>query len=203
MNLQNSFFYFTEAIPRRICDDIIKYGELKDKLLGVTGDMPDRKMSNKEKNKLFKTRNSSVVFLDDPWIYSLIIPYINRANDLSGWRFQIDTPETTQWTKYSKTQHYTWHMDSFPNPYQNNEFHGKIRKLSMTLSLCDGDEYEGGDLEFDLRDKPTKSTILTSKDARKKGTITVFPSFVYHRVTPVTKGTRYSLVSWILGNPFI
>ena len=69
--------------------------------------------------------------------------------------------------------------------------------------MCDGSEYEGGDLEFDLRDKSdSTSNIQTTKIARKKGSIIVFPSFVWHRVTPVTQGTRYSLVIWNCGLPF-
>ena len=71
------------------------------------------------------------------------------------------------------------------------------------MSLADGNEYEGGDLEFDLRNRgDSQSVIQTSKEARVKGSVIVFPSFVWHRVAPVTKGTRYSLVIWNLGFPF-
>ena len=93
-------------------------------------------------------------------------------------------------------------MDSHFKPYQNNEYHGLTRKLSMTLTLNDGDEYEGGDLQFN-RNSPNDKELLQNEHARKKGTITVFPSFVYHIVTPVKKGTRYSLVAWVLGKPFV
>ena len=77
------------------------------------------------------------------------------------------------------------------------------RKLSVTVSLADDNEYDGGDLEFDLRDRgDSASNVITSKEARTKGSIIVFPSFVWHRVAPVTRGTRYSLVIWNLGWPF-
>ena len=67
-----------------------------------------------------------------------------------------------------------------------------IRKLSVTVSLEDGDNYEGGNLEFDLRNREdSQSVILSAEQARAKGSIIVFPSFVWHRVAPVTKGTRY------------
>jgi PKHD-type hydroxylase len=80
---------------------------------------------------------------------------------------------------------------------------GNIRKLSVTVSLEDGNAYEGGNLEFDLRNREdSKSVILSAEQARDKGSIIVFPSFVWHRVTPVTKGTRYSLVIWSVGPPF-
>ncbi|MDB2656544.1 2OG-Fe(II) oxygenase [Crocinitomicaceae bacterium] len=69
------------------------------------------------------------------------------------------------------------------------------RKLSVTVQLSDPDEYEGGDLEFMINHK-------TVKAPRKKGTIVVFPSFIMHRVTPITKGTRQSIVGWVSGPPY-
>ena len=69
------------------------------------------------------------------------------------------------------------------------------RKLSITIQLSDSDEYEGGDFVF-TKDIPSPDAELI----RKKGTIIVFPSFLYHQVMPVTKGTRYSLVGWYEGN---
>ena len=69
--------------------------------------------------------------------------------------------------------------------------------------MADGNSYEGGDLEFDMRNNgDSTSNIQRPEIVRNKGTIVVFPSFVWHRVTPVTKGTRYSLVVWNLGLPF-
>jgi len=69
------------------------------------------------------------------------------------------------------------------------------RKLSLVLQLTDPEEYEGGDLE-----------LMTSSDPiavlKQRGLISVFPSFVLHRVTPVTKGTRRTLVVWACGPEF-
>ena len=82
-----------------------------------------------------------------------------------------------------------------------NPRHGKIRKLSMTLTLSDKSEYEGGDLEFDY--KSTKGKVIPVIDAmRNKGSLIVFPSFIWHRVTEVKSGKRNSLVCWNIGNPF-
>jgi PKHD-type hydroxylase len=73
----------------------------------------------------------------------------------------------------------------------------------MTVSLTDKEEYVGGDLEFDFKDtKNNKKNIKICKEIWPKGSIVVFPSFVWHRVKPVTKGTRYSLVMWSIGAPF-
>lgn len=78
---------------------------------------------------------------------------------------------------------------------------GKIRKISAIISLNDYTEYEGGDLEFDLGSHRPDPHI-TCHEIKPKGSVVIFPSHIYHRVTPVTKGTRYSLVSWSLGAPF-
>jgi PKHD-type hydroxylase len=73
----------------------------------------------------------------------------------------------------------------------------------MTVSLTDKEDYVGGDLEFDFRNSKDKSkTIKVCKEIYPRGSIVVFPSFVWHRVKPVTKGTRYSLVMWSIGAPF-
>lgn len=78
---------------------------------------------------------------------------------------------------------------------------GKIRKLSVTVSLSDPKDYEGGNLKFDLG--PHRSDRYhTCEEIRPRGSIIVFPSHIHHQVTPVTKGTRYSLVAWNLGRPF-
>ena len=90
---------------------------------------------------------------------------------------------------------------------KNDPDHGRIRKLSMTCQLTDGSEYKGGELEFDFRnyDPHMRDELkhrVQCKEILPKGSIIVFPSFVWHRVKPVTSGTRYSLVVWHLGRPF-
>lgn len=78
---------------------------------------------------------------------------------------------------------------------------GKIRKLSVTVSLSDPADYDGGNLKFDLGPhRPDR--YHTCEEIRPRGSIIVFPSHIHHQVTPVTRGTRYSLVAWSLGKPF-
>jgi PKHD-type hydroxylase len=77
----------------------------------------------------------------------------------------------------------------------------------MTCQLTDGSEYKGGELEFDFRNydphmRDESYHRIQCKEILPKGSIIVFPSFVWHRVKPVTSGTRYSLVVWHLGRPF-
>ena len=77
----------------------------------------------------------------------------------------------------------------------------------MTCQLTDGSEYKGGELEFDFRNydphiRYESKHRIQCKEILPKGSIIFFPSFVWHRVKPVTSGTRYSLVVWHLGRPF-
>ena len=207
MNLSNYYYYFKKAVPERICDEIIKYGNQQREELAVIGGFTKNKNLSKEEEKILKkTRNSNVAWLNDPWIYNEIIPYVNQANVEAGWNFQWDVSEICQFTKYKLNQFYDWHCDSWEAPYanpDNKDTHGKIRKLSVTCSLSDPKDYEGGELEFDFRNMdPDKPTVRKCAEIAPRGSIVVFPSHVWHRVKPVTKGTRYSLVIWNLGYPF-
>jgi len=178
------------------------------------------KLSSKEKidfvkknnpklyDDIVEIRQSDVVWLDDRWIYDELQPWVHRANEEAGWNFQWDWSETVQFTTYSSGGFYSFHQDSWPKPYpnthQNPSFRGKIRKLSVTVTLSDPWEYEGGRLEFgftNFREKE-KAKIQQCTEILDKGSLVVFPSFVWHRVTPVTKGFRQSLVMWNLGHPW-
>jgi PKHD-type hydroxylase len=145
--------------------------------------------------------------MNDRWIYDQIQPYVNQANKSAGWNFEWNWSESCQFTKYSKEQYYDWHCDSWDTPYNNPEnlnFHGKIRKLSVTCSLSDPKDYKGGELEFNFNNPEAtkKQNIKKCLEILPRGSIVVFPSFVWHRVRPVTKGIRYSLVIWNLGYPY-
>ena len=207
MNLQHYYWYFKSAVPERICDDIVKYGNLKKQKLAVTGPYQGRELSNKEVKDLKKTRDSNIVWLEDTWIYKEIHPYVRTANKNAGWNFHWDHSESCQFTKYSKNQFYDWHNDGWDRPYKrenpNDPFHNKIRKLSVTVSLSNPKDYEGGELEFDFRNQiPTKNKKIKCTEILPKGSIVVFPSFIWHRVCPIKRGERYSLVIWNLGYPF-
>jgi len=207
MQLENYYWCFEGALPPRICDDIISFGNDQKEDVGVTfGYSNDPgNMTPNQKKELEKKRKSNIVWMSCPWIYRELHPLLQEANRNAGWNFQWDWSEACQFTKYKLNQYYDWHTDSGSKPYDKPKepnSHGKIRKISMTVSLVDGTEYEGGDFQVDFRDTE-KSTSHTVKKVRKKGSVVVFPSFVWHRVTPVTSGTRYSLVCWTLGWPYV
>jgi PKHD-type hydroxylase len=206
MNLENYYWHFKEAIPPRICDDIVEYGNEQQEDVALTSGYsrnPDD-LSPNQKKELEKKRKSNIVWMNELWIYRELQPLLEKANKNAGWNFQWDWSETCQFTKYKLNQYYDWHTDSGEKPYDkpdNPNTHGKIRKLSMTVSLVDGSEYEGGDFQLDFRNKE-ENDPYTLKHARSKGSVVIFPSFVWHRVTPVTSGQRYSLVCWTLGWPY-
>jgi len=205
MNLRYQYWWFKSVIPERICNDILRYGQEQTKEIALTGNKQKEDLSEKEMLNIQKKRKSDVVWMSDRWIYREIQPYIHQANEYAGWNFEWDWSEPCQFTEYKKGQFYDWHCDSYIEPYNNPDnpnTHGKQRKLSMTISLTNPEEYEGGDLEFDFRNTDEGSQPKVCEEIREKGSIVVFPSFIWHRVTPVTKGTRHSLVCWNLGYPF-
>ena len=207
MNLENYYYYFESAIPPKICDEIIKYGLDQQEQLALTGKFkPDEDLDEEQLKDLARKRKSHLVWMDDSWIYKEIQPYIHQANENAGWNFDWDYSESCQFTKYKEGDFYDWHCDSWEKPYdvpENLNKHGKIRKLSATVCLSDETEYEGGDFEFDFRNRDdTSNQPQVCKEIRPKGSIVVFPSFVWHRVQPVISGTRHSLVIWNLGRPF-
>jgi PKHD-type hydroxylase len=211
MNLQNYYYFFQNALTPRFCDELIKYGKSQQEQLALTGGQTDKvnkgkPLDDKDIIDLKKKRDSNIVWLSDRWIFKEIQPFIHQANQLAGWNFEWSFSEACQFTKYKLNQFYDWHADSWETPYANKDnpdTFGKIRKLSVTCSLSAPEDYEGGELEFDFRNTdPDKPAIRKCAEIKPRGSIVVFPSHVWHRVKPVTKGTRYSLVIWNLGYPF-
>ena len=205
MQLKYNFWYFEKALKDTFIKKLIKEGIKKNPGLGVINKYQGKKITSKMEKDLKKTRDSNVAFLNNKWIYDGIDQFFKVANHNAGWNFKYDFYESVQFTVYAKGQHYDWHADSNPIPYPKNadpNFAGKIRKLSASISLNDASEYEGGDFQLDLSTPLEKKKIITIKELRKKGSIVIFPSHQYHKVTPVTKGVRYSLVIWGLGYPW-
>ncbi|NCW90449.1 MAG: 2OG-Fe(II) oxygenase, partial [Rhodocyclales bacterium] len=105
---------------------------------------------------------------------------VNNHVHLKGYDFtQIGN---YQFTEYKEGEYYHWHTDSEPNTIYSN------RLCSMVIQL--NDEYDGGNLELKIEENEIELE-------RGKGNLYLFYSNITHRVTPIIKGTRYSLVSWI------
>ena len=135
-------------------------------------------------------RRSQVFMLENTakyqWLYERFSFAAQQANrhhfgvDISGIEGNI------QLARYDSSDEgfYGWHTD----------FGGvsPLRKISFSVQLSHPEDYDGGDLELFVDDPPAKLT-------RQRGAVIAFPSFTLHRVTPVTRGTRWSLVAWIVG----
>jgi PKHD-type hydroxylase len=97
--------------------------------------------------------------------------------------------EMAQYTEYLEGGFYDWHVDNDVNMAHEPP----VRKISMTCLLSPESEFEGGDLELMSEGKVAKI---------KQGHAVFFASFIRHRVVPVIKGRRQSLVMWFGGTPF-
>jgi PKHD-type hydroxylase len=125
---------------------------------------------------------------DTAWIFARLQQVAVALNNA---QFQFDLhgfSEAFQYTVYhgSEGGHYHWHVDQGTVP---------PRKLSLSLQLSDDSDYDGCDLEFLPGHAPETAP-------RGRGTVVAFPSYLLHRVTPVTRGTRKSLVAWVTGPKF-
>ena len=210
--LKNYYWFFKGALPPRKCEEIKKAAEQHKKNVAITGAFKNQtKLSKTALKQLHKKRKSNVAWMNDPWLYNLILPYIKNANENAGWNFEFSWSESFQFTEYKKGQYYGWHQDQNEATYDSPDpnFHGKTRKVSAIIQLTDPKKYKGGEIEFDFRNsdpelnkKKTCSFIACDKGLKQQGTILVFPSFLWHRVKEVTSGTRHSLVVWNIGWPF-
>ena len=189
----------------------------------------DKNLDDLKKEKTFKekkiyVRDSEIAWINEQWIYDKVFYYLKIANKNSGWNFDYDFAENFQFTTYYPGGFYGWHSDGGSDHLskykryipgispENNEdkkkyvenpnWIGKVRKLSLTINLNEPEDYEGGNLKFDFGPHNENTRFYECTEIRPQGSMIVFPSFVYHQVTPITKGTRYSLVLWVLGEPF-
>ncbi len=123
------------------------------------------------------------------WIYDRMQAVIRNLND-RVWQFDITGfSEDFQYTTYqcSEGGHYDWHVDQGDL--------AKRRKLSLSLQLSDPSSYDGCDLQF-------HAATQIDTAPRTRGALIAFPSYVLHRVTPITRGIRKSVVVWITGPQF-
>ena len=206
----NEWYVFDEGtIDTETCNKLTNLG--KDKWQPAISDIKNETTDEeREKGRLpdYKLdpqqRISDVVWCNEQWMYDIITPYMHDANKHAGWRYEINAAESAQITRYEPGGFYTWHKDgpgdhlSAYNTPQNEFIHGKVRKVSMSVML--NDNFEGGAFEF----ASYKAGVFeTTTIPAKAGSIIIFPSYQEHRVAPITKGIRYSLVCWFLGPPFV
>ena len=167
----------------KLCKEIIDLSSTLKKEQG--------KIWNKEVGEQERRRQSTISWLPfnkmQP-MYDDLIYLVQKINRNHFGFSNIQITEEAQVSEYSKGQFYHWHTDSTIDM----DIEPPVRKLSMTLLLNDSSKFEGGNLE-----------IAGKKMSHmKQGHAAIFASFLQHRVTPVTKGVRKSLVVWFNGEPF-
>ena len=137
-------------------------------------------------------RKSTVVPVEpseeNAWLFSKIAQVCQKLNqqyygfDLRG------IYEPLQFVEYNEGDFFNWHLDFGPGI-------SSARKLSFSIQVSEDEDYEGGDLEFQINE-------IQEPAPRMRGTIVVFPSFIMHRVTQVLSGKRRALVGWVAGPPY-
>tara|TARA_R100001086_G_C11693078_1_gene219165 strand:- start:44 stop:619 length:576 start_codon:yes stop_codon:yes gene_type:complete len=168
----------------KLCQEIIDLSKTLEKEKGVV-------FLEKGGGGLNKIRKSNISWIDfdkmQP-VYNDINTFIQKINRNHFGFSEIQITEKAQVSEYSKGGFYGWHTDTLIDMDKEPP----VRKLSMTLLLNDPNEFEGGHLEIANKTMPPM----------KQGHATIFASFLQHRITPVTRGLRKSLVMWFSGEPF-
>ena len=128
------------------------------------------------------------------WLYQNMIAWAEEANN-ELWHFDlVSAPENIQYTEYyaHENGHYDWHQDIGPGEQPSR------RKVSITVQLSDAEEYDGGELQITTGGDVSNDWGAASCP-KGRGVVVLFPSYMMHRVSEVTKGTRRSLVLWVGG----
>lgn len=172
---------FTEEEVARIIE---LWRDEHSELAGVSGEKSNQYIDD--------LRKSSIILLpvttETLWIYQKLSNAVIQGNkerygfDLAGYN------DNLQLTEYTEGDFFDWHLDFGTKAVST-------RKISITVQLSDESDYEGGELQFMTNNKSVTAP-------KTKGTAILFPSFIMHRVTPITKGVRRSIVAWASGPSF-
>ena len=142
-----------------------------------------------------KARNANVNWIKDEDICKRWLTVAKSVNKDLGWDFNLTAIEPIQYGEYAKSEEYSWHVDQHRTPYKDN----MIRKVSFSVFL--NDDYTGGEFDLEIY-PPQKTPRFKTFSELPVNTILFFQSEYWHRVRPVQKGVRKSLVGWVLGPKF-
>lgn len=177
-------YYFVGRIPPSVCDVATNEFEAI---------APYDAQMNPEDNLVTDhQRRSTTLRAAEPWNWFSGILYQCglEGNSKEGWNYLVDTQEQVQFATYEEGQHYNWHIDTFLLSGRPLD-----RKVTVVCLMNDPSEFEGGELQFNVHGQYFTAEL-------KKGSYIAFPSFILHRVTPVTKGVRKTATLWLSGPAF-
>lgn len=183
-HVHESWAYSTGIFSKEECENIINM--FKDVVWPGT--------VSGEGKQLDDVRRSDIYFLEvndnTAWVFERLASVVNEMNPMF-FNYDINKIETLQFTRYDEADagFYTKHVD------QLFRTDGDVRKLSFSILLSDPEDFEGGNLTLYYQYEGANAV-------REQGALSMFPSYTLHEVTPVTKGTRYALVGWVLGPAF-
>ena len=216
--LRENMIIMENALSPEICEEIKYIGLHSENLYGQVGDGGDAPLGVRKSGVAWLPRDMKLgdgTLLQD----DILWPMIQHVND-EWFQFDLTYHEANQFTTYkAPDEHYNWHADGGPDFYQNTNpempMHtndenqvGTYRKLSYAIQLCHPDEYDGGKFQYidSTRDIANMDWGLIEETVpyrgMEQGSAVFFTSILQHRVTPVTRGTRHSIVGWVCGPPF-
>ena len=192
------FYVFPKAVAPDVCEQIVQ--DSKKNILEKASVYNYDKTASRDDPKIRKT---SINFIKDKdnKVNELAWHFLREANKLQ-FNYNLSYFQVVQFAEYKDGGFYNWHQD---DSRINNS--SEMRKLSLTLVLSDPNTFEGGELQFYNGEKPFQDMgeikgEQVNKDIQAQGTVIVFDSMDWHRVTPVTKGIRHSVVCWTVGPNF-
>ena len=181
----NDYFYWEKGFSKDDCNKIIQFGESH--ILEKSQVYENTNISVTENSNV---RSSEHVFLYPSEFmseYYRRISYIVKEANKQCFNYELTgLVEGIQFTKYKVGDFFKKHTDTSKTI---------TRKLSLSILLSDPNDFEGGDLNL-------YTSSIATPTKKEIGYTVIFPSYALHEVTPVTKGTRYSLVVWITGPNF-
>lgn len=192
--MRGEWCYWVNAFSESECNNLIALAKKlpeNNATIGVNSNLADASFRRSVIRWIDPNVNSEF-----SWVYDKLWKIqIKMNHDFFG--FNVTSLPPMQFTEYDESYkgEYKSHQDVFW--ITNTPTH---RKVSLIVQLTDQDEYEGGNLRFENIDtQPSESDYDVM---RRRGTVIALPSFVYHRLEPVTKGRRHSLVGWFEGPKF-
>ena len=185
--IQNDNFKFVvhreDFLSLSQCQKLMRYLETGEPTESELAGNYDDNVLNKE------VRDNKEVIINNEKLNNKLKMVFELSNH-SIYNYDIQEMEKVKILRYENGGKYKWHTDTGAKETST-------RKLTAVIQLSDETMYEGGDLEFGITDDSGKKNYTAP---RTRGSIIIFPSFLSHRVTPITKGRRYSLITWMNGD---
>jgi PKHD-type hydroxylase len=190
------YCYWDNAFTEDELNDIEKYCDSFNAESAQLLRNQDASLGDVRKSKVYWFERENHLALDN--LFNKLNLAIEKIND-DYYNYDLNGYSSIQYTTYSGDElgQYDYHIDMSmgSNIDETQLKYGDSRKLSLSLILSDSDSYEGGKFTMQLNKNEHEM-------AQKRGRILFFPSFILHKVHPVTKGVRKSIVAWVEGPKF-